>query len=290
MSTQQRKKIRVGVIVETKLGPLIVSDPQDKGKPKTLEDLNSNLAAAIAVDNITRMTRYRLAITQMADQGRYALPGGGILPEDYETANATILLNKGKVSIKDDPYNLFLQVLKTTASREVKEELGLILDPQHIKYLWPIKGRQRYHHIFLAHALPGVMKLKKDEVGALAFMNKQAPFVFGNRSFFQYHLRVIFHKYLLSGRRNYLARNYLSNLYMSQDIADDVFRNAEIAYHFFNDQFTRPIPYPKRLETSPNFVIYDPAHEDLLQQSLQPEKLLGAIQAKLLATTSGSGR
>lgn len=251
----EKRPLRVGAIIETTEGVLLVQDAKDKQKDHYIKKLEEKERKASGKKKKMADARLLLANEIMKD-GRFSLPGGKIETQDYEEANATQLI--GVEKLNDDQIELFKEVIKNTIAREIDEELGIGVDQSMVKTIMEIQGRTRDHIICLVHT-EGRIKLNREELSGIGLLNEH-PQIPLNEFFYQSHVRTIYQKYLLSEYRPELIKKYLSKLNIKKDLIMDVLKDQVLARAYLKSKGhyrnkNRAVPH--LLQSSPNFVIYD---------------------------------
>ncbi len=251
----EKRPLRVGAIIETTEGVLLVQDAKDKQKDYYISKLEKKERKSSGRKKKTVNPGLLMAKEIMKD-GRFSLPGGKIESKDYEEAKATQLI--GVEKFNNDQIELFKEVIKNAIAREIDEELGIGVDQNMVKTIMEIQGRTRDHIICLVHA-EGRIKLNREELSGIGLLNEH-PQIPLNEFFYQSHVRTIYQKYLLSEYRPELIKRYLSKLNIKKDLIMDVLKDQVLARAYLkskgNDRNkNRAIPH--LLQSSPNFVIYD---------------------------------
>lgn len=261
-SIQHEKPIRVGAIIETAYGVLVVQDLKDKGIAAIINIINERLRRAIeqndekgTKDNLIR--RLHLA-RQITAQGRFSLPGGKLERADYEMAGA------GKLLTDDTPrsrwgskeIDLFRRVVHIAIGREIEEELGLKIDPMHILDIMEINGRTRDHVICLVQAVNRDIILNTSELCGIGFLDKQNILPL-NSYFYQQHLRDLVLTYIRNKKRDDRAKEYLSRLSVPLHLMEQWQRAQVLGYGYrrLGQEKSLEISPPIMPKSTPNFTV-----------------------------------
>lgn len=277
----EKKPLRVGAIVETTEGVIVVQDSKDKRRGFYLDKLNEK-----AIRNAQGKRRQAQAkridyARQLVYDGRFSLPGGKIEEKDYEQANATALIGIENPQTPEE-IELFLQVVREAIAREIDEELGLGVDQDMIKYIMEIRGRTRDHIICLVPA-QGIIKINRTELSGMNFLTDR-PAIPLSEFFYQSHLRIVHDKYIRSEERQDYITRYLSKVNISEQVVMDAYAAQCIGYAYASlssHQNSKPRIPPRKPESSPNFLIYDDKR-NLYARPHEPVSFTTASSAKLV--------
>ncbi len=254
------KPIRAAAIIETAHGVLLVQDIKDRFKAETMKELAEDMNKYLERGNHEDVDR-KVAAMHIVSKGRFSLPGGGIDPIDYTNAGAEELLHLNRQPSTREELEMFRDVVREAAIREVTEEIGVKVCFEQVPAVIEIQGRQRHHIICILRA-EGEIDLepqpdKPREVSGIGFLNEDNVIPL-NRFFFQAHVQKLMGKYIKkTERRQVMIPRYLSNLRVPVRYIDHWYDNLLYGYQNRPRKYRKNCLPPERPASSPTFVIFD---------------------------------
>lgn len=253
------KPIRAAAIIETAQGVLLVQDIKDRFRQETLKELVEDRDKYLERGNKKDAARKEAAM-KIVEYGRFALPGGGIDPIDYTNAGAESLLALNRPPSTREEVELFRDVVREAAIREVGEEIGTQVCFEQVPTVIEIHGRQRHHIICIMRA-EGELDLEPRpdrpvEISGIGFLNEENIIPL-NRFFFQAHVQKLMGKYIKKPQRHrVMVPRYLSHLRVPVRYMDRWYENMLYGYHNRSSSYRNAHPLPERPSSSPTFVIF----------------------------------
>lgn len=263
-------KYRVGVVVETPHGAFLTQEVKDKAREEALGIIEAKRLAALAVSNKTLANRYS-AGKSIISGGRFSLPGGGPSLADFEEAGEIKLVEEIGIQVIERPNEdsslLFPdidklpeevgsrieQVMRKTAIREIKEELGITPEEVNLKALSQIMGEARRHLIYIV-ALDGEIKITDPNISGIGFIDQKHVIPL-SKFFFQGHVRSLFTQYICNPGRDSYAKAFASRLTLPFDLVEGWFTDEVSAYNYLSGKGRQKTPFPRMLESKPTFRI-----------------------------------
>ena len=293
-------KYRVGIVAETPYGDILTQEVKDKAREEALKIIEAKRLAALAVVNRTRANRYA-AGKSIIGGGRFSLPGGGPSLADFEEAREIKLVEEIGIEIverqneessllfpdidrlPDEVASRVEQVMRRTAVREIKEELGIAPEEGSIKALFQIMGDTRRHLIYIV-ALDGEIKITDPNISGIGFID-QKHIIPLSKFFFQGHVRSLYTHYICNSGRESYAKAFASRLIVPFDLVEGWFTDEVSAYNYLSGKGRQKCQFPRILESKPTFRIRG---EDGKIQELRPDSDTFTVsrQAKLIPRSS----
>lgn len=222
--SSQKLKVRPSAVILTPEGILLVKDKNDKYLQQTVERIKS--------DRFKSDEQKAAAITIIGSGGKYSLPGGG--PEQGESPFETVI-------------------------REVKEELGLVIEPHNMIPLAEIRGKKRRHLIYLVKT-DGKIELQKLDgsiagIGLLKYRN----IVPLNHLFNQMHVVKLHPRFYsrVPQERELMSIQWGSHLQVEETLIYQWYVEEKLAQVYRGKKHKKKYPTPHLIESTPNLTILD---------------------------------
>lgn len=263
-------KYRVGIVAETPHGALLTQEVKDKAREEALKIIDDKRLAALRVVNRTLANRYS-AGKSIISGGRFSLPGGGPSLADFEEARETKLVEEIGIKIversneessllfpdidklSEELASRIEQVMRRTAIREIKEELGITPEEGSLKALSQIMGEARRHLIYIV-ALDGEIKITDPNISGIGFIDQKHVIPL-SKFFFQGHVRSLYTQYICNPGRDSYAKSFASRLTVPFDLVEGWFTDEVSAYNYLSGKGRQKTPFPRMLESKPTFKI-----------------------------------
>lgn len=207
------RPVRVGaVIMANPESILLVKDRNDRYLEETRARINKR----------SSKTRHQIKLAlESVETGKYSTPGGKIEPDDL---SETVAL-----------------------ARELKEELGLIADPDSMEEVCIIVGKNRAHILYLVTALGQISPNPAENITGIGLLEESSILPL-THDFYQQHVLSL-HEYFfrLPYLEKYKYSQMTGKLRLGIDEAEKWYRDQMRAYQYRN---SRNIPLPRMIEST----------------------------------------